>query len=139
MLTATLTVLNIRCPSVVYVDSHFHSTCPPVVCVFYEFLLQLHFLLFLKRFYEDIICVKSGKNFNFAFTCHPLSVYFCSIIFSNNELKFVTHIFQIFDGVDAHLKYGLCKLALFWFWNITPKSSPQKQLIQVIPNGFVLF
>ena len=68
-----------------------------------------------------------------------LSFFLCSIIHqyrivSHNELKFVTHIFQIFHWVDAHLNYGLCKLGLFWFWKIVPKSSPHKQLIQVIPN-----
>jgi hypothetical protein len=30
---------------------------------------------FLKRFYEEIICVKSSNNFNFAITCNPLSVF----------------------------------------------------------------
>jgi len=56
-------------------------------------------------------------------------------ILSHNELKFVTHIFQIFRWVNAHLRYGLCKLGLFWFLKIIPKSSPQRQLIQIIPNG----
>jgi len=37
-------------------------------------------------------------------------------ILSHNELKFVTHIFQIFRGVNAHLIYWLCKLDLFWFF-----------------------
>jgi hypothetical protein len=32
-------------------------------------------LLFPKRFYEEIICVKSSNNFNFAITCRPLSVF----------------------------------------------------------------
>jgi hypothetical protein len=31
--------------------------------------------------------------------------------------------------------YGLYKLGLFWFLKIIPNSSPQKQLIQIIPNG----
>ena len=66
-----------------------------------------------------------------------LSIFFSIIhhyrILCHNELKFVTHIFQIFRGVNAHLKYGLCKLGLFWFWKIVPNSS-QKQLIQIIPN-----
>ena len=56
-------------------------------------------------------------------------------ILNHNELKFVTHIFQIFRWVNAHLVYGLCELGLFWFLKIIPKSSPQKQLIQIIPNG----
>jgi hypothetical protein len=37
-------------------------------------------------------------------------------ILCHNELKFVTHIFQIFGGVNAHLIYWLCKLGLFWFF-----------------------
>ena len=57
-------------------------------------------------------------------------------ILSHNELKFVTHIFQIFRWVNAHLLiYGLYKLGLFWFLKIIPNSSPQKQLIQIILNG----
>jgi len=48
-----------------------------------------------------------------------LSLFFSIIhqyrILSHNELKFVTHIFQIFRGVNAHLIYRLCKLGLFWF------------------------
>ena len=56
-------------------------------------------------------------------------------ILSHNELKFVTHIFQVFQWVNAHLIYRLCKLGLFWFLKIIPKSSHQKQLIQIIPNG----
>ena len=57
-------------------------------------------------------------------------------ILSHNELKFVTHIFQIFRWVNAHLLlYGLYKLGLFWILKIIPNSSPRKILIQVIPNG----
>ena len=41
----------------------------------------------------------------------------------------------VFQWVNAHLIYRLCKLGLFWFLKIIPKSSPQKQLIQIIPNG----
>ena len=96
--------------------------------------------MFLKRFYEEMICVKSSNNFNFAITCHPLSVFtsfnYPSLrILSHNELKFVTHIFQIFRWVNAHLIYRLYKLGLFWFLRIIPNSSPQKILIQIIPNG----
>jgi hypothetical protein len=52
---------------------------------------------------------------------------FCSIIhhyriLSHNDLKFVTHIFQIFREVNANLKYGLRELGLFWFWKIVYRS-----------------
>ena len=57
-------------------------------------------------------------------------------ILNHNELKFVTHIFQIFCWVNAHLLiYGLYKLGLFWILKIIPNSSPRKILIQIIPNG----
>ena len=68
-------------------------------------------------------------------SCEPLvSIIHHYRILSYNELKFVTHIFQIFRWVNAHLIYGLCKLGLFWFLKIISKSSPQRQLIQIIPN-----
>ena len=58
--------------SIVFVARYFKNK---LLFVLWEFVLQLNFLLFPKRFYEDIICVKSSNNSNFAITCRPLSVF----------------------------------------------------------------
>jgi hypothetical protein len=85
------------------------------------------------------MCVKSSKNFNFA--CNPLSVFtffnYPSLPhFKSQWAQILTHIFQIFRWVNAHLLiYGLYKLGLFWILKIIPNSSPRKILIQIIPNG----
>jgi hypothetical protein len=126
MLTAPLTVLNIRCPSVVYVNSSSHSFKHKVS------ISSLCWQPFSQYVSTSILCntidltqVITSYNLlrnNNKFNCNTKSYYntnknvflkylatktiesnlHCRIL-SHNELKFVTHIFQIFRWVDSNL------------------------------------
>ena len=84
------------------------------------------------------MCVKSSSNFNFVITCHPLSVF---TFFNYPSLPhFKSQWAQICDTYIPDFQLGerpfnirIVQIRLNFFL-IIPRSTPKKQLIQIIPN-----